>query len=235
MTSPVEGRSFLDIETSVKTYKQIIPDLLATHALTGCDTVASPQGIGKMTALKVLKSNTCKLDQLGQIDNGQPLTAAAENQSVAFVLACYGQESCRSLTEARQRTWIKKIAQRRASAPQLSSLTPTDEACRQNILRAQLQVAIWRHALDPHPPDLDVTLHGWSRHEGTDSLRPVTVPEGVALIPQELVELIKCSCKAEIPCRTQRCSCRSAGLPCSPFCTCKGEAPCENTNTSLVD
>ena len=235
VTSPIEGRSFLDIETSVKTYKQIIPDLLAAHALTGCDTVASPQGIGKMTALKVLKSNTCKLDQLGQIDNGQPLTAAAENQSVAFVLACYGQESCRSLTEARQRTWIKKIAQRRASAPQLSSLPPTDEVCRQNILRAQLQVAIWRHALDPHPPDLDVTLHGWSRHEGTDSLRPVTVPEGVALIPQELVELIKCSCKAEIPCRTQRCSCRSAGLPCSPFCTCKGEAPCENTNTSLVD
>ena len=228
MTSPVEGRSFLDIKASVQTYSQIIPDLLAAHALTGCDTVASPHSIGKMTALKVLKSQTCRLDQLGQIQQGQPLSAAAESQSVAFVLACYGQGSCRSLTEARQRTWTKKIAQRRASAPQLSSLPPTDEALRQNILRAQLQVAIWRHALDPHPPDLDVMLHGWSRRDGTDTLHPVTVPEGVPLIPQELLQLIKCSCQADRPCRTQRCSCRTASLPCSAFCTCKGEVPCEN-------
>jgi len=56
MTSPIEGRSFLDIKASVKTHKQVIPDLLAAHALTGCDTVASPHGIGKVTALKVLRS-----------------------------------------------------------------------------------------------------------------------------------------------------------------------------------
>lgn len=235
MASPVEGRSFLDIKASAQKYSQIIPDLLAAHALTGCDTVASPHSIGKMTALKVLKSQTCRLDQLGLIQQGQPLSAAAERQSVAFVLACYSQGSCRSLSEARQRTWTKKIAQRRASAPQLSSLPPTDEALRQNILRAQLQVAIWRHALDPHPPDLDVTLHGWSKRDGTDTLHPVTVPEGVPLIPDELLQLIKCSCQADRPCRTQRCSCKNASLPCSTFCTCKGEVPCENIPQTALE
>lgn len=78
MASPVEGRSFLDIKASAQKYSQIIPDLLAAHALTGCDTVASPHSIGKMTALKVLKSQTCRLDQLGLIQQGQPLSAAAE-------------------------------------------------------------------------------------------------------------------------------------------------------------
>jgi len=52
----IEGRSFLDIKAPVETHKQVIPDLLAAHALTGCDTVASSHGIGKMTALKVLRS-----------------------------------------------------------------------------------------------------------------------------------------------------------------------------------
>jgi len=61
MTSPIEGRSFLDIKASVETHKQVIPDLLAAHALTGCDTVASPHGIGKMTALKVLRSQIVDL------------------------------------------------------------------------------------------------------------------------------------------------------------------------------
>jgi len=56
MTSPIEGRSFLDITASVETHKQVMPDLLAAYALTGCDTVASPHGIGKMTALKLLRS-----------------------------------------------------------------------------------------------------------------------------------------------------------------------------------
>jgi len=130
---------------------------------------------------------------VGLVQHEQPLTIAAEKQSVAFVLACYGQGSCRSLTETRQKTWTQKIAQRRSSAPPLSSLPPTDEAFRQNNLRAQLQVAIWLHALDPHPPDLDVRLHGWSRRDGTDTLYPVTVPDGVVLIPGELIQFIKCS------------------------------------------
>jgi len=100
MTSHIEGKSFLDIKASVETHKQVIPGLLAAHALTGCDTVPSPHGIGKMTALKVLRSQKCGLNQVGLVQHGQPLTIAAKKQSLAFVLACYGQESCRSLTEA---------------------------------------------------------------------------------------------------------------------------------------
>lgn len=45
-------------------------------------------------------------------------------------------------------------------------------------------------------PDLDVTLHGWSKRDGTDTLHPVTVPEGVPLISDEL-QLINCYCQAD--------------------------------------
>ena len=236
MASPIEGRALLDVNASVDAHKNIVPNLLAAHALTGCDTVASPYGIGKLTALKVLKAGACGLDQLGQIDIEVPLTQAAEKQPMDFMLACYGQVGVRSLTEARQKLWTKKVAQRRASAPPLCSLPPTNEAFKQNVLRAQLQMAIWLHALDPNPPDLDVTLYGWSKSAGTDMLIPTSIPDGIALIPEELVRLIRCSCQTERPCRSQRCSCKNAGLSCSPYCSCRGESPCNNVDSvSLVD
>ena len=64
-----------------------------------------PHGIGKMTALKVLRSQTRGLDQLDQFQQGQPLTMDAEKQSVTFILARYSQGSCQSLTETRQKTY----------------------------------------------------------------------------------------------------------------------------------
>ena len=54
MESPKKERTVIDIDATVKDNLSIIPGLLATHALTGCDTVATCYGIGKGTALKVL-------------------------------------------------------------------------------------------------------------------------------------------------------------------------------------
>ena len=48
-------------------HSQIIPDLLAAHGLTGCDTVATYNGIGKGIALKMLKSGKHNLNVLGNI------------------------------------------------------------------------------------------------------------------------------------------------------------------------
>ena len=42
-----------------------MPDLLAVHGLTGCDTVAQCYGIGKGVALKVLRSQVHSLSHLG--------------------------------------------------------------------------------------------------------------------------------------------------------------------------
>ena len=47
MESPIHGRSVIE---------QIAHDLLACHALSGCDTVACYFGIGKVKALKTLRA-----------------------------------------------------------------------------------------------------------------------------------------------------------------------------------
>ena len=45
----------IDIEASVQAHSSIVPNLLAAHALSGCDTTPSYFGIGKAKVLKILR------------------------------------------------------------------------------------------------------------------------------------------------------------------------------------
>ena len=58
MESPLQQRGVIDIDATVEKNRSIIPGLLAAHALSGCDTVASYYGIGKGKVLKVLRGGT---------------------------------------------------------------------------------------------------------------------------------------------------------------------------------
>ena len=57
-------RALVDIGKTVAENQDIAPYLLAAHALSGCDTVAKPYGIGKKTAIKVLQKGY-RLDKIG--------------------------------------------------------------------------------------------------------------------------------------------------------------------------
>ena len=56
MQSSQKGRSVIDIDATIRCNISIIPVLLAAHALSGCDVVASYFGIGKSITLKVLRA-----------------------------------------------------------------------------------------------------------------------------------------------------------------------------------
>ncbi len=127
MVSPAQGRASIDINATVVEHNAIIPDLLAAHGLTGCDTVASYYGIVKGVALKVLKSSMYPLSYLGNTDMD---AADALKQATPFMLSCYGQNHCQSMTEARQKLWNSKVSRSVACAPKLASLPPTNEAFR---------------------------------------------------------------------------------------------------------
>ena len=100
MVSPIQGRSVLDINAVAEEHSSIVPDLLAAHGLTGCDTVTSYFGVGKVAALKVLRHGKCSLNLLG--NTGRPPFSEVVSQATHFMLAGYGQQKCHSMTEARQ-------------------------------------------------------------------------------------------------------------------------------------
>lgn len=95
MESPVSGRTVIDIRGSVQQHQHILPDILAMHAISGCDTVACCFGIGKAKALKVLKTGY-SLPWLGD-ENAQ--LADTSTHASTYVSTCYGWKDCNSLTK----------------------------------------------------------------------------------------------------------------------------------------
>ena len=229
MVSPIRGRTCIDINATVEKHRSLMHDLLlAAHGLTGCDTVATYHGIGKGVALKTLKTNKCPLSKLGDMNSMLPDVIL---QATRFMLMCYGHFECQSMTSARQKIWTTKISRSICGAPKLQTLPPTDEAFRENVLRAHLQVAVWRKALDPNPPNIDPLKHGWTRLHGSTSLTPTTVSDDVSLVPDDILKMIKCSCERSMPCKSVRCGCHNASMPCTEFCACGGGHNCYNQKT----
>ena len=224
MESPISGRAVRDIGKTVSKHKDIIPDLLAVHALSGCDTVACCFGIGKGTALKVLRSGHT-LQLLGHLD--VPLQEIVK-EATSFMATCYGQSKCESMSSARLNVWAVKAGKGFLSAPKVCALPPTTESFTENVKRAHFQVCAWRSVRDADPPSLEPEIWGWKRDENTKSLLPVTLPENVPLAPDAILKLIRCSCDSGSPCSSARCGCNSAKLPCTVFCTCHG-TDCYNT------
>ena len=144
-------------------------------------------------------------------------------QATAFILACYNQQHCKTLTRARQEARRSKVGKALSEPPKLCTLPPTTESFHQNVKRAHLQVAVWRKATAPDPPALSPTDHGLKLKEGTTSILPIVVEDGVPLAPEELLSLIRCSCSGpNLACNPKsRCKCKNSNQVCTIFCACK--------------
>ena len=123
-------------------------NLLHAHGLIGCDIIVKYYKIGKTRALKIL------CGQLHNLDNVDDISKSLDDdlvQATPFMLACYSQPSCTSLTKAHQKLWSSKVTNCIRSTTELASLPPTSEALALNVARAHLQVAIWKHKADSSP------------------------------------------------------------------------------------
>ena len=52
--------------------------------------------------------------------------------------------------------------------------------------------------------------------------------------PASLLQVVACSCSSQIPCNSNHCSCRKAGLSCTSFCHCEAELKCGNESTVIM-
>jgi 5'-3' exonuclease len=105
MKSPIKDRATINISKTVEKHADIIGEILPVHARTGCDTVVCCYGMGKGTALKLLKAGVHSLVLLGQVD--APIDSVI-HQASAFMSACYGCSSSKSMSETRFRLWHLK-------------------------------------------------------------------------------------------------------------------------------
>ncbi|KAG0725666.1 hypothetical protein GWK47_038169 [Chionoecetes opilio] len=224
MQSPIMGRSCIDVKETARKHSAIVPELLALHALTGCDSVAATYEIGKTKAIAVARKGYT-LDQLGKsLANIIEVT----EQATAFMGACYGITTpTSSMTKIRQKLWAQKTGKSTA-APKLCSLPPTTEAFEQNVRRSHHQVAHWYSALSGDPSTLAAVEHGWEADDTNKCLIPRNMEDGVSYAPEHILKLVRCGCTSERACRGGKCGCMERQLPCTMFCTCGGGTACSN-------
>ena len=135
------------------------------------------------------------------------------------------------MTAVRFDVWSQKMANKKlTAAPQLRTLPPTTEAFSQHVQRAHLQAAIWRSTLEADPPIVQ-HIYGWTKEDTSNKLVPLPLPPDVTSAPDEVLKMIRCSCRSVQPCATTRCSCSAARLSCSVFCGCHGAENCCNAQT----
>ena len=133
MQSSVHGLTCVDIPATVKTHSNIISQVLASHAISGCDTVADMYGVRNITTISVAKKGLM-LDTIGEVCGD---LKQIEKEATSFNVACYGSKlKCNSMTKFHQRMWaLKKTGKGTTSAPKLFSLPPTTETFSRNVLR----------------------------------------------------------------------------------------------------
>ncbi len=224
MAGSSPSRSSSDIKANAEKHPGILQDLLPAHILTGCDTVSYLWGIGKITAIKVLKSGLT-LRKLGCVDEAMNAVVA---EATKFIVACYGFPGETTMTALQLKVWTSKMGNLKLNtSPELRSLPPTSDVFEEHVYRAHLQTAIWRLYAESNPPQLNPIHCGWRIDGELNMLVTIAMPPDVSPVPLNVLKLIKCGCAS---CITSRCSCASAQLSCSVFCKCSG-SNCRNPHT----
>ena len=190
---------------------------LGLYAFTGCDSVSSFAGKGKLPALKAMKKEKKYVDLFHRF--GQELTVTDEDMELIEEFVCYlygGQKlKVKNVSELRYLLFCAKGA--KIGSHQL----PPSRGCLiKHILRANYQAYIWRRSLDPMVMLPGPDGYGWKLVD--DELVIDWTDDKPA--PDTVIEMMSCSCKK--PCNLEnRCSCHENGLLCTDMCKCTS---CEN-------
>ena len=125
MESSVHRIQTIDIRATAREHANILPNLLAAHGLSGCDTVAPGYVTGKMKILKTLKQGSHSLSCLGDSNANWPDVV---KRATSFMRACYGVPKLDSMTQARANQWKRRVGRGSSTMLKLCSLPPTDPA-----------------------------------------------------------------------------------------------------------
>ncbi len=91
---------------------------------------------------------------------------------------------------------------------------------------------LWKAADKADPPDVQITDYGWEVQDN-GQVMPVLSKESIA--PEQLMDVISCSCRAKGKACSLKCSCAANGLSCTTYCVCEGGDECCNALTQRAD
>jgi len=198
--------------------------LLAVHALSGCDSTSALYGHGKGSVFRKLVHDASTLPLTETLTSEHASQAEVVQAGLKLLLMLYSGKPDETLNHLRFRDYMNMIATGK-SRLRPERLPPTERAAHFHILRVHLQVVQWHTlmAAELNPQDW-----GWKLTEGTY----VAIPTDMLPAPDDMLSVIACKCKTTTknPCSSMLCSCRKNGMHCMAACKhCCGEE-CENVH-----
>ena len=188
--------------------KDVCRSLIGLHAWTGCDTVSSFAGQGKVKALALVqKENKFKV-AFGDLGREWRVTEELFDIIQEFTCRLY----CRNTSVSKVNALRYDIFQAKKGDVVSGQLPPCEDALRQHTYRANYQSAIWRRCLKNQPSVPSPTDgHGWNMTDGDIAITWYTG----AAAPNAILALLVCKCSRS--CGSD-CPCVLNGLQCTPAC-----------------
>lgn len=207
---------FLPIHTMSAQFSPALKaNLLAYHAILGCDTTSYLAGITKSGGWKLYEKYYELLSGFRN-DSYENAKQAAEQ----FVVKLYKVEQGADTTNVARYILFRKLKQ-------LDKLPPTSDTLDQHLKRAFYQSTIWENSNLCTPTSLIPDDYGWNANE-SGYYEPVLMT--LSPITGDCLKVISCGCKGQ--CASKNCKCRKNQLPCTVVCNCV--APCKNPFVSVT-
>ena len=125
----------------VKDVEKVSRALLGLHGFTGCDTISSFAGKGKVKPLKTMMKEDQYINLFATFGDAPELTEAQFNTIQSFVCDMYGHKDTNT-NNVRYKMYAAKHGH---LDPKM--IPPCADSLRQHSLRACYQVYIWRNSL----------------------------------------------------------------------------------------
>ena len=144
--------------------------LLCLHAYTGCNTCSAFKGIGKIKPMKIIEKKTELANSLSKL--GDSWEVDDETLKALETLTCcfYGSFRTTSLSSLRLFLLSKRCDSEGKLDPKrsvdLSSLPPCFLTLEQHIKRCNLQIGIWKRAIENFPEIPNASGHGLVLNKG---------------------------------------------------------------------
>ena len=150
------------------------------HALTGCDSTSAFVGKGKQAAFKIMHRSEENQSTLQHLGESSELAEEVDTKLERSVCQLHGKAS-RDVNDQRYKLFCSK-------GLQSQQLSPTIDAIRKHIRRANYQTAIWKRSLESHPEIPSFAENGWKIVNEQLKIDWNDLP----LAPDALLELLSC-------------------------------------------
>ena len=191
--------------------RNVCQELPGMHAITGCDTVSSFAGKGKLSAFKLVKKNVSFQELIVRLGFSWEFSDADFTKLQMFTCSLYGAKKSESYVNTHR---YQLFCSKQASI-EGHKLPPCADCLYKHCQRACYQTAVWKRALDAKPEIPSPIGKACIQDKGDATDLAIDWMQGLPAL-DAVLELMSCSCI--LVCKGPQCKCIANGLHCTEMC-----------------